>query len=210
MGLYCPNEDGTTTSSSSTTSTTSSSSLFSDDFNRADGAIGDNYLTSFATSAGNATIKTNQVCGDSQSFAMYKNTLSGKIKISFKWTAASTTGLEAYAIMSTDSTGSKFALLGCDGGGGSGNQCALKIKDEAGTTLATENQTLTTGTTYLLEGEISGTTLTARLKKSDGTSISTITGTLSASYSPQYFGLLVGRNTDTQLTCADDLKIEQL
>jgi hypothetical protein len=72
--------------------------VFSDDFNRADGGLGSNYLE-ISAPVPSLTIVSGKACGDIQSVGMYKNPIyAGKVSIYFEFTAANNEGFEAYGL----------------------------------------------------------------------------------------------------------------
>ncbi len=181
-------------------------SSFTDNFNRADGPLGNPYLTPLFATGSNASIVAQQACaGDHGAALVQINTPANSVTVDFDWTGTAANALENLAV-AADECGSIAVAAGTDGG-----QTPPKMQIQfIGSSTKVEGDTIipvVPGLAYHLSatfdpnGNVSvqlttGTTLVGALSTSLGMSIAY-----------HQAGAIIGRVAG-QDTCIDNLSVQ--
>ncbi len=190
------------------TTALAASSLFFDDFDRPDQPLTSGDWTSLG--GGAPSINAGRACADVQVASIYAQKLRSKhVRVSFSFNAADAEGLEAYIALPTSH---RFYIVGCDGGSA---VCTPTIRstgadgnDDGGPATRGPSVSLSANTTYRLAAELDDGLILLRI--SDTTDKVLAELGLSVHETFDRCGLVVGRNPDGLLTCADDFRIEDL
>jgi hypothetical protein len=184
---------------------------FSDDFNRADGALGGACYVTYPALVGEPVISNGAACGDSQSAALQRvNGGASNTVVSFDWTASNSTGFEAIALVVQDGGGGPASgyTAGVDGGS---VPPRLRIGSLTGSNVGTSSSfSLAANTRYHLDTSFSASgTITVTLRVAGGATLASLSAQTGVSFLYNRAGFVVGRNADGALTCIDDLSISQ-
>jgi hypothetical protein len=183
---------------------------FFDDFDRADGSLGDDW-TGLPALIPNAFISNNEACGTEQSMGLPDYCLVDveTASISFDWRPNSDEGQEAWVTIAAETdppTG--VYILGCDGGYNSpiesGQACGLDILDAFGSEVANGGlYLLNPGTTYHFDATITSAGAMS-VTQSDGSGvIGTTSGSVASGVDINTIGFIAGRDPNST-TCIDN------
>ena len=186
------------------------SSVFFDDFDRADQPLTSGDWSSPGGIAATPSLNDGRACGDVQAASFYAHKLhSQHVRVSYSFNAADAEGLEAYIALPTRH---RFYIVGCDGGGA---VCTPTIRstgpdgsDDGDAATRGPSLSLSANTSYRLAAELDDGLILLRISDANGTVLAELG--LSANETFDRYGLVVGREADGQLTCADDFRIEDL
>ncbi|MFO0606915.1 MAG: hypothetical protein U0324_27330 [Polyangiales bacterium] len=184
---------------------------FSDDFNRADGALTGSCYATYPSFIGVPVLSGGAACGDTQSGALQRvNGGASNTLVGFDWTAASNAGFEASALVVQDNAGSVAGgyTAGVDGGS---VPPRLRIGSLTGGTVATSATfSLAANTRYHVDASFSASgTITVTLRVAGGATVARLSAQTGVSFTYNRAGFVVGRGADGALTCADDLTLGQ-
>lgn len=184
--------------------------FFTDDFNRAAGALGPIYDDiTLLPGVQDALVINNRACGDVQSVGLLTEVLdSPRISAQVSFDPGSLEGQELNLIMSDDDDLQSFFLAGCDGGGGN---CTLRIGELNQLPLAEEGAVnpMPAGMLHRFELNVDGANnISLRLTIAGGGGNAEINTSLPAGYNIRRFGFVVGREPDSINSCIDDLAVQ--
>lgn len=181
--------------------------VFADHFDRPDGPLGPDWTA--APGADPLAISAAQACGDDRNAALLAVPLPGaRSRVSFVMQAGTASGFQAYALFLTDD-GVAWAL-GCDGG--TPGACTPEIGIISGSRLLRRAQgspiAMSIGARYRISAVAADGQLTLFIASDDGAPL----GEISYGGVPAFVstGLVAGREADAQLTCLDDVNVEDL
>ena len=181
--------------------------VFFDDFNRPDGTPGPNWWTE---EAGAPFISGNRLCSDDTRGAITPFSVEGKkAKVSFKFSAVASAGLQAFVLSDDDydvENGTWAAGLAADGALFS----LIIAQSEQGVFAVGPSVNVSPGIPYLLEAVFDAGSILVKLFQENGTLMDQIAFTPAPVVHANYFGLGIGRVADGHLTYADDFRIEVL
>lgn len=186
--------------------------VFTDNFTRADGALGANYTTDVNINStlgivSNSAVYSATAASGSSADAYYNTSVNDtNSRVSIKFTTGSSLNIDRISINARWTTGSNDGycyVIGCDGSSFS----LLRFDDTSGEDLEIKNYTLQTNTTYIMEFAMVGSTLIGYLKDSGGTILSKVTAT-DATYSSGQVSFGAKGTAATTVTF-DDFKIEK-
>lgn len=180
-------------------------SVFSDNFNRANGNPGSNYLT--LISPGEAKINNNQLCGDVQSVVFYRTNIDAdEVKVTWTFTSSNDEGLESYAVSSniTEILLRSVTISGCDGG--FNGQCRPTIRNllTGDISIGTPSSSIVRDTVYTVEAVFESGVKSDLIIKNGSTVVETLTGSDPHTYNT--YGFVVGRQGQT---CLDNFRVER-
>ncbi|MFO0609355.1 MAG: hypothetical protein U0324_39690 [Polyangiales bacterium] len=186
---------------------------FADDFNRADGPVGNCYVT-YPALVGEATLRSNRACGDAQSLAVQRVSSAGtNTLLSFDWSADNATGLETSAVVLQDDGGPAPSLLLIAGVDGGSSPQRLTIRSVlTNTTIAGPlNVALSAGVRYHLDASFgaSGAVSVSLRVASSGALVGSVAGSVAGGLAFNRAGFVTGRGADGAYTCVDDLALSQ-
>lgn len=181
---------------------------FTDNFNRAAGALGPQYADIQVGLAEDALIVNSRACGDVQAIGILEELIdSTSVSATLIFDPGNIDGQEFSFLLSSDPTlGSAGALFvaGCDGGGA---ECTLRISPGNGAPLAerTLNGPVPAGSRASLITDGSGNIRVEILVNGITEQVS---AQLPVGYVVQRLGFIAGREPDGTLSCIDDLAVQ--
>lgn len=182
-------------------------SMFTDNFNRAAGALGTGYADLVVPLADDALVVNNRACGDVQSVAILDELVDAPgLSARFTIDTGNNNGQEFSFLITSDpdlaSLGGIF-LAGCDGGGGT---CRLRIAPANGNALAARQLTQAIPAGSQVAFSVDGSQNIQVEITINGTP-ERVTAQLPVGYRVQRLGFIVGREQDGTLTCLDDFAV---
>lgn len=182
-------------------------SVFFDDFDRPTGMIGPSWDPLSGAGTERLGIISNRACSDIQAPAFLQERVeSSAFSASMKFEGLSSEGLEVSFIFSREDTAdNELFLAGCDGGGG---ECKLKIGKVGSVAIAElDVPAIVAQTVYTLSMEIENDVLTLTVNEGV-TELGTVSAPLPSGFVIQRFGVITGRQPDSQITCIDDFSLD--
>jgi len=174
---------------------------FSDNFNR--NTLGSAYEVPFTT----PVMSGNEVCGDTQSAIIYNTPVTNPVLVDYFYTATAASDWESYVLASSDLLGTTVGIMGMDSG--VTLRIALNMNSLAAVPVSLTDMPKINNTYYHIVAFASGTVLVVDLRTFDDRLIASQyfdIDTLGVTFN--YFGLIVGRTQDGDLTCADNFVIQ--
>lgn len=188
---------------------TAGSPLASDDFNRDNGALGASWQTGLNGFSA-PQIAGQLACGYYRSVGLYDQDISGPhVRVSFDFQSSSNRGFEVFAIGQTSGGDAYYA--GCDGS--TSGQCKPIIGVVVGSdpplplTIG-PGIPLTRNVAYRLQAFFDNGNIHLRILDSSDTLLGEQTWSTGATF--LHYGVAIGRDLDSLLTCIDDFLIEAL
>ncbi|HYD47751.1 MAG TPA: thrombospondin type-1 domain-containing protein [Terriglobales bacterium] len=180
--------------------------IFGDRFERADGALGSSWSSTNGLGLPPATIVSGEACADDHGIATVAAPLTAtNVQTSFTFHAPASENFEVYAL-AFDGDGGLY-VAGCAGSNGS--NCTPKIEKLGGAKVEGTDVPLTANTPYeLIAGFHADGAITLSLRTAGGTELAALNASTSGNFAE--LGVLIGRESDSNLTCVNDFKIEDL
>jgi len=177
---------------------------FSDQFNRA--SLGSNYVTGFG--AGTIVMQNNELCADTQAVAIQIANYSEPISVDYYYNALNSQDWESYVVAVSDLMASTYGIMGVD----SGNTLRISYQSNNAATVTLSNTMMPkdNSTYYHIFAFASSTILAVDLRTFDDRIIAAQVFDIRAlGFTFSNFGVLVGRQANGQMTCADNLVVQR-
>lgn len=186
------------------------STIFYDNFDRPDGPLGPNWVTSDIYQTPPLNITNKQACANTQAFGVYKSSITADmVRVSYSFSAQSQAGLETYILQLSDQVSSNpyVVITGSDGGGDRSTPTIRLIDGPAG--VSGQTAPLQPNQTYYFESMTFNNYITLVITDSAGVQVASLVNynVFPSGQSYQWWGVLVGRGEQLD-SCIDNVRFE--